>query len=315
MSFLRDFVNAWDLLAPNERKAVVQLLKEDRRDSRWLRAAAITRHQVPEEIQQAVFGDGEYLNRPADEFLDEIPPDLLAAAIAVQCGHPQPFWYLGIHHARGKFDEMIRVIQGRPGHPLFEVAFEAVTDSQDDNHIASVVRHAGPAHSELLFRLLLSANIEINAFFPKAWSTLIGFGQGDQRAKWFDRMSEAAPCIMDDLGDVQHWFNEEGYRSEIMRRLGNDVAALRVAFAFEARPPEARVSEVEAKFESEMLNMIREHPPRLHGTYSDVQDVLRTTGGRFSELNTLLEEGRLAAIKQKFEVNRSETAPADWIGP
>ena len=172
MSFLRDFVDAWEHLVPGERKAVVRLLREDRCDGRWLRAAAITRRHVPEEVQQAVFGDGAYLNRPADAFLGEIPPSILAAAVAVECGHPQPFWYLGIHHAGGKFADAIRVIQGMPEHPLFEVAFEAATDSQDDDRIASVVRQAGPAHSDLLFHLLLRANIEINAFFPKTWSTL-----------------------------------------------------------------------------------------------------------------------------------------------
>jgi hypothetical protein len=319
MSFLKDFVGVWEHLIPGERKAVVQLLREDRRDGRWLQAAAITRRHVPEEVQQAVFGDGAYLNRPADAFLGEIPPSLLAAAVAVECGHPQPFWYLGIHHAGGKFAEAIGVIQGMPEHPLFEVAFEAATDSQDDDRIASVVRHAGPAHSELLFHLLLRANIEINAFFPKTWSTLIGFGQGEQRTEWFDRMSEAAPRIMDDLGDIRHWFKEEDYRSELMRRLGNDIAALNVAFAFEDLPPETRISEVEARFESEMIKMIREYPPRLHGTYSDLQDVLRATGGRFTELKSVLEEGRQSAIREKFEVKeharKRETPPADWMGP
>jgi hypothetical protein len=132
-------------------------------------------------------------------------------------------------------------------------------------------------------------------------------------------MSEAAPCIMDDLGDIRHWFKEEDYPSELMRRLGNDIAAVKVAFAFEDLPPEARISQVEAEFESEMLNMIREYPPRLHGTYSDVQNALGATGGRFTELRSVLEEGRLSAIHKKFAVNeharKRETPPADWIGP
>lgn len=181
------------------------------------------------------------------------------------------------------------------------------------------MRQAGAAHSERLFGLLLRANIEFNSFFPKAWSTLLSLSQSDQRADWFDRMAKAAPAIINHLRELQLWFIEPDYIYELLRRLGNDMAAIESASAFTQLPREARTSEVEARFESLMVRRIREHPPRLHGTFSYVGDILSATEVHFSQLELALEEGRQVALdlkdRMEKQAGKRETPPTDWIGP
>lgn len=269
MSFIRDFVNAWEHLVSHERRAVVGLLKADRPDSRWLRAVAVTRSAVPPEIQRVVFGSNEYLRCPADQLLNEMPSHLLAAAVAVQCGSPQPLWYLRIHHPGGKFAEVLRAIQEIPEHPLFEVAFDDVTS---DDRLAELVHRLGPACPERFLRLLILASTRKNNFFPDAWSALLELIPEQRKEACFNMMAEVAPAIIDHLEDLRHWLIAEKYQGELLYRLASDVKALALVHRFKKLPSATRTCGAKADFADRLLELLRRDPPRVHGTFSDIQN-------------------------------------------
>ena len=162
ISVLRDLVDSWDKLSGQERSSVLQLLRSERKDRHWLEAVCITRRDVPRAIQRLALGRQDRLLDTPDSLVETLDPKLLSTAVAVFCGTPQPLWYLGTHHPGGRFDAIIRALELRPDHSLFPVAFNEAVRTQDDSRVCEIVRTAGPANAEMIFRLLLTQKLQWN---------------------------------------------------------------------------------------------------------------------------------------------------------
>ncbi|BAV06787.1 hypothetical protein SAMN05421788_1169 [Filimonas lacunae] len=102
VSTLKWTVRYWDNLAEYEKKQILDLVKDDRNDSRWIKAVLLTCERPPEEIQNALFGESVFL-LPPEEFIKKLDTQILSDSLAFYFGKPQPLWWLATQRKNIKF--------------------------------------------------------------------------------------------------------------------------------------------------------------------------------------------------------------------
>lgn len=313
LTFVKDFVDAWPDLATVERAAVLELLASGRTDQRWLRAAAITREEVPSEIQRVILGSSDCLADTPSVVIDKIPPKLLEAAVAVHCGHPQPLWWLGVHHSGGDtWDALVEFIAQRPDHPQFEAAFGEAVSSQDGTQIVKIIQAAGPSHAERLFQLLLRHKVIWNGnWLTEAWAEILEHAPSSTRARWLDRMAEVSPAILDNLSDLRRWLTVKADWLAILERLEPDCAAMMIMRTLTDKDKHKAVTVLEV--------LLGDSPLRIFGTCDQVRDELTALGIALGPLEAMLSKQRTAILQNrdrlKGEMKFPEPLPEDWISP
>jgi hypothetical protein len=88
----------WNHLSEKEKAFILQLLKSNREDQRWLVAVSLTQHKVPNEIQKLIFGSDKYFDQTTETIVTSFNSQTLLDCLNVFCGYPQPLWWLGFHH-------------------------------------------------------------------------------------------------------------------------------------------------------------------------------------------------------------------------
>jgi len=138
LSSLKWFISHWNELSCTEKTIILDLLKSDRIDSRWIKAVAITSHTIPIEIQEAIFGDGSFLSLEPELIINEIEQGLLFDSLCVHFGKPQPLWWLAF---QGRNYDIWKLIyktillkRHRTGYSkcLNEFLFDGVNGFQND---------------------------------------------------------------------------------------------------------------------------------------------------------------------------------------
>jgi hypothetical protein len=321
--FVGDLVDSWQYLRDDERSEVLSLLNGERSDQLWLKAVAVTRSEVPGDVQLAILRRIDRLSDKADILLETLPPDLLSAMISVYCGRPQPLWYLGKHHSRSAACKaLIQTLQDRPEHFLFEIAFEEAEAFDEVSRIVDIIRNAGAKHADRLFDLMLHFEIRWNGkWLGEAWSALLDLVPDPaRRANWMDMMAENAIAIIDNLGDLRYWLPRNEDRWELMKRLKANVEAVATV---------KRVSEVVQtgqRIEQNALLakielQIQQNSPRLFGTYGLIRDLLQESGIASEAFDAMLQKFRKAALaeterlEEEAENASEETALDEWISP
>jgi hypothetical protein len=178
--FVADLVGVWSNLSEAEKDLLLGLLQSDRQDQRWLRAFALTGHDVPREILASLSLPPDVFETAPHEIIRLIEPQLLADSVAVWTGAPQPLWRLGKHHRnRERWAPILLEIARVPSHPLFEQAIrEGLNRLLDDGPFLEVWREvcaaADPAVAARMFRELLRACVAINgAQLDEHWASLL----------------------------------------------------------------------------------------------------------------------------------------------
>lgn len=95
-----DLVDAWDDLTDIERARLLQHLTTADLDVMWLQAAALTRRDVPSEIQKALLPAGLTLASAPEEIISGLPASLLEACVHVFTGDHPVIYYVGAHGSR-----------------------------------------------------------------------------------------------------------------------------------------------------------------------------------------------------------------------
>ncbi|WP_336990914.1 hypothetical protein [Bacillus toyonensis] len=134
---IADYIDSWEDLNSKERELINQLLRSERTDLRWIKAVMLTRAKVPEEIQQWVVGQKDILNQSEEEIIRVFPETLLSDCLRVYHGHPQPLWWIGLHHSRNTLWKRITVkLLEMPEHDAFSIVMREWTDDfTDDNFL------------------------------------------------------------------------------------------------------------------------------------------------------------------------------------
>ncbi len=318
ITILRDLVNEWGHLRPDEKELILKLLAASRRDAPWLHAILLTRDVVPAEIQQLILGKPDRLSDSAEVLVSELPPLLLACMISVYSGTPQPLWWLGTQsHGCEKLDQIVRVLECMPEHPLFETVLWRALIPASDEHIRDIVINAGNTHAVRLFDYLLRYKIRcVGNWLPKTWEALLRNINPEEREACYDLMAKNAPAILDDLTNVREWLTNKQDLIAIIGRLPDDLESETLMLRAKD-PSKSGISIKDAVQRLEELG--RAQKPRLHRTYDRIQNFFKTHQIENAFLQQVLESARLAALAQgrtiQEQMRLKEPPLHHWIGP
>ena len=308
---LRDLLDLWSDLQERERKLVLNLLNSQRRDEKWLRAVALTRRTVPEEIQELILGKGNSLELAPATLVAQIPMPLLSAAVAVQCGKPGVFWNLA--HSSKKFDNVVRLIESQPSHPAFEAAFHEAVLSMEDARVTAIVKSAKVEELGKLFWLLLSQRVEWTGnFLPKTWESLLSRADRETRRVWLGHMAAAAPACIDNLAEVGEWLIRKEDQRSMLELLPGDTAVTLLSREL------ANASERPQEYIIEKLRgALKEEPPRLFGTCDNLRAALKRAGIHLNDVSEQITSVRERSFAERRTVQEKfrepDPVPVDWV--
>ena len=100
-------VNRWNDLYDDEKNMILNLLKSDRNDVKWIKAISLNIDNIPNEIQKEVLGIE--INQNIPEIVDKlIEENILEECLNIYCGYSQPLYWMGYHHQNSElWDEVI----------------------------------------------------------------------------------------------------------------------------------------------------------------------------------------------------------------
>lgn len=331
-----DLVDAWDDLKNVERARLLQHLTTADLDVIWLRATALTRRDVPSEIQNALLPAGLTLVSAPEEVISGLWTSLLEACVHVFTGHHPVIYYVGVHGSRNTaWNLVLRRIARMPDHSMFEVAWEWLSSRGEKEELAEVARALGAAHAERLVGLLLESKQHTSGeFMADVWTVLFGLPVSqDVKSDWLARMAALAPNALDSLEEHKSWI-PESHRDEFLSDFESDGALRKLAVTLlqalnvaqdvddvgeenEAEDEELATAGLQVK--SQMLKvieiMVDKHPPKHWQTYDIVLKFMEL--GKFSDdfFKKKIQALRSRAIElsQDRPARRRQTPP-NWEG-
>lgn len=331
-----DLVDAWDDLKDVERARLLQHLTTADLDVMWLQAAALTRRDVPSEIQNALLPAGLALASAPEEIISRLPASFLEACVHVFTGHHPVIYYVGAHGSRNTtWNSVLRRIVRMPDHSMFEVAWEWLSFMGEEEELAKVAHALGVAHAERLAGLLLERKQHTSGeFMADVWTALFGLPVSqDVKSDWLARMAALAPNALDSLDEHKSWI-PESHSDEFLSHFKDDVALRKLAVTLlralnfvqdgddageenEAEDEELAIADLQVK--SQALKLIEivvdKHPPKHWQTYDIVLRFIKL--GKFSDdvFKKKVQELRSRAIElsQDRPARRRQT-PVNWEG-
>ncbi len=316
--FLCDLVDEWGTLVESERAAILRLLSSGRTDIHWLKAGAITRSAVPAEVATGTLPAGVELHGQAESLLAELPSSLVDAAVRLYCGTPQPLWWLGKHHPNSDtWRRVVLAIAHAPDHPLFEIALTDVADHGQRNEFEAIVEGLRNQVPERLFNFLLAHKAgRVGEWHRGAWDALLAAAPSSKvKEDWHSALCRLAPLALDRVTDLKFWLSEKGAVDAVLESLSGDLLVLKLLAAL----GEA-ASDVGLPLAQTLLGLVQHNPPRLHGTYSTIASVLKTTVGS-EEVLQKLEVFRRSTLDQREKIKKDVLATLEpsalcgWVTP
>jgi len=331
-----DLVDVWDDLKDVERARLLQHLKTGGLDVMWLQAAALTRRDVPSEIQNALLPAGLTLVSAPEEIISRLPASVLEACVHVFTGHHPVIYYVGAHGSRNTaWNTVLRRIVRIPDHSMFEVSWEWLSFMGEEEELAEVAHALGVAHAERLADLLLERKQHTSGeFMANVWTVLFGLPVSrDVKSDWLTRMAALAPNALDSLDEHKSWI-PESHRDEFLSHFKSDDALLKLVVTLlralndaqdaddageENESEDEELGTANLQLKSQVLKLIEtmvdKHPPKHWQTYDIVL--------RFMELGKLsddlfkkkVQELRSRAIElSRDRPARRRQTPKNWEG-
>jgi hypothetical protein len=156
---LRAMIRSWDDLTADERQAVVVTLEAERKDSRWLKAVALTGDEVPKELH--AFGVDPWT---VGGILSGMNHDRLRECLSVFIGKPRVFDGLELSRCgRATWDAVVDGIVALPSHPLLDVAVTHLLSRRSEADLAWWTKRmsdASRSDDAMLFDRLLLASVD-----------------------------------------------------------------------------------------------------------------------------------------------------------
>ncbi|HEV7329982.1 MAG TPA: hypothetical protein VGN63_02985 [Flavisolibacter sp.] len=121
LSSLKWIVEYWKDLHETERNQIIDLIRSGREDVRWIKAVLLNSYSnPPSEIQLAILGKEDLFDLAPKNVVSQFPQDVLLDCLHIYFGHPQPFWWLAVHHHNPSFwQKIIRFILHKKLTPFF----------------------------------------------------------------------------------------------------------------------------------------------------------------------------------------------------
>ena len=338
-------VSRWNDLSSEEQLAIGQLIAQDETDTNWLRAAALTRQNVPADVVSTLSELGDLLNLAPPDLLAELGEPLYRACLHVYVGTPQPLWWLGTHHVRETaWAEAARWSAGGSDRPCFQHALDdQISFVEDDVWLAGLVNQFEVGELPAVFAVFLRRKIGDNGNWrTPAWNCLLDRGvEAGLIDDWIEQISNAAPVFLDDLRDVRLWLGKGTHEDRLIECLEDDIHAYRtvdLVAGIVGTLGEVNVAEVEAftkrkygkgqsseELVSAVLNFLqqtlKQNPPRLFGTWDYIARNLKELDTVPQAILDWVARKRLQVLDDRSKAQNLDSLDVDqsvlasWTGP
>jgi len=236
---LASLIDEWSVLDANEKDMILELLRSDRKDVRWLRAVALTRAQVPAEIIHLLLGQESALTLPTEELLMKFPEGMLSDCLSIYCGHPQPLWWLGYHHATDEpWLNILKSLLGKSHYSCFNIALREMLAWADYEKWADSLTYwqglCGTADLELrqlIFRKLLQWTSSNNRSYRHYWAALFdSMSDAEEYNSAVSRVVEFIEAVerFNPKGELFELFGNGRFNRDFLPKLTSDSLALRL---------------------------------------------------------------------------------------
>lgn len=338
-------VDRWADLSADERQAVISLLLKDDADADWLRAAALTRREVPRDVVVALTGRVDLLDLAPSDLLGALGEPLYRACLHVFIGVPQPLWWLGTHHASAKsWADAVRWSAAASDRPVFAGALEdQVALTEDDTWLADLIDQYKVEDLPAVFESFLRRKVEENGNWRTlAWNRLLDRGVTIGLIdKWVAQIADAAPVFLDHLRDVRLWLGKGPHETRLLESLANDLKAYKMVgntlelikarrsfdnelfkdVAEDGGHDEGSSREKMVAMLLQALRLVLEkEPPRLFGTWDHVAAELRAVDAAEAIIEWVGTQ-RHCTLDDRRQMRDAEIAAEDqsvlvgWKGP
>ena len=122
-------VNRWNDLYDDEKNMILNLLKSDRNDVKWIKAISLNIDNIPDEIQKEVLEIE--INQDIPKIVDKlIEENILEECLNIYCSYSQPLYWMGYHHQNSElWDEVIlEVLKRDQLNKSYEIALREFID-------------------------------------------------------------------------------------------------------------------------------------------------------------------------------------------
>lgn len=346
LRIIATLVDRWADLSSHERQAVTALLQQDEADADWLRAAALTRREVPREVLVALTGRVDLLDLAPSDLLAALGEPLYRACLHVFIGAPQPLWWLGSHHvATEAWANAVRWSAAAADRPVFALALEdRIAFTEDEAGLADLVDRYQIDDLPAVFETFLRRKVEENGNWRTlAWNRLLDRGVTvGLIEEWIAKISAAAPVFLDHLRDVRLWLGKGPHENRLLESLASDlkayemvektselIKALRsidvdrfgdVAEDGDNEADGPSPDEMIVTFLEALRRFLQQEPARLFETWDDVASKLRALDAP-KALIGWAETQRLSILEGRRETRDAEISAGDqsvlvgWTGP
>lgn len=341
LTVIKDTVDLWVDLSTVERAALIECLVADAPDARWRKAVALTRSELPAEIEAVLLPAEVRLADGFDCVREAVHPDLFAACMGIVCSYPGRLGEWRTSTQAPVWNEALEAIARQPADPLFDAAFSRIAEraKRTDPDFIDCLTAAARIDSDAVFEHLLERSIYDGAIArAEHWQELLAIGPTDgNRDRWFDRMGIVAHEIVEKAVSLEKWMLDPIDREQLEARLPNDrliyqtlillhefrKTCIRISGASidddNDYVPDVNDATAHDKFAELIILAIERQPPRFLATVDDARNVLEKNNLLTEERSASLEAARELLIathdtaREYYSDNDRARRPTDWI--
>ncbi|KMY31866.1 hypothetical protein ACZ11_06660 [Lysinibacillus xylanilyticus] len=315
---LSEYIYYWDLLSDEEKNDVLELLQSKRYDSRWIRAVALTRKNIPKEILNLDSKVENISHQPIERWSDSLPTSLLSDCLAVVTGYPFILGSIGLVETDVEnWRKILFQIVKNPNHSSFNIALDyiirqVINDRLNEDEMdiiertwTSLCNHSDLAVRNTCFQRLLEKTVNVNGPNSKRfWTIFFEATPKEEKEKYIQQILKYIERISQNCRQIEEVFGEVlGY--EIFTHLLDDIVILNSIDIIKGLPIEERM-----KFMEEILV---QNKPRLFQTINFVKSNFDSSAEQTSRLRELIKERRDEILNAQRIDFQSDLEIENWI--
>lgn len=345
-------VDLWNILTDEEREDICEYLKNEiRGDMKWIQAVALTRKNVPKDIQIAIAGN-VFLDKEPKVIMNTLnEKNILTECLHIFCGFPQPLWFNGYHHS-GKYSlwdgVMMEVLRKHIIDEDYIISLREMIDALYNNNDYRFV-NGYDVYKEMLsdeenrkqiFARLAYTSVTQNQDNKKMWDELLQVCSEEEKKQYFSIISDFIEMVeYENMGyhgllceyelkDIVHYIlpcfssDELIYKlSDAMLFMDRNIQKMENSPCIEIETDKSK--SVKQLYETMIEEIYKNAPPRLLFTNNLVNYTCGKMGGVSDAIQKMLEKSkndfwdRYEQVKEAFESNcplkiREEYSLENW---
>lgn len=345
-------VDLWHILKEEERKDICEYLKNEMRgDIKWVQAVALTRKNVPKDIQIAIAGNA-FLDKEPKVIMNTLnEKNILTECLHIFCGFPQPLWFNGYHHS-GKYSlwdgVMMEVLRKHIIDEDYIISLREMIDALYNNNDYRFI-NGYDVYKEMLsdeenrkqiFARLAYTSVTQNQDNKKMWDELLQACSEEEKKQYFLIISDFIEMVeYENMGchgllceyefkDIVHYILPCFSSDELIYKLSNAIHFMYGNMQELGNSPYIEIETDKSKTIKQFyVTMVEEtyknDPPRLLFTNNIVNYTCKEMGGVSDAIQKALKKSkndfwdRYERVKEEFENNcplkiREEYSLENW---